>query len=77
MVTVNKRVLKTHSINLRLTLCNVVSNANIDEMVTKPTERLYILRVLKQVGIPSGNLLYDTLNSGMLLYHLVSSKQQD
>ena len=36
-----------HSINLRLMLCNVMWNGNINKMVTKPSKRLYILRVLK------------------------------
>ena len=36
-----------HSINLRLILCNVMWNGKINKMVTKPSKRLYILRVLK------------------------------
>ena len=46
-----------HSINLRLMLCNVMWNGNINKMVTKASKHLYILRVLKQAGIPCSDLL--------------------
>ena len=59
-------------------LCNVMWNGNINKMVTKASKRLYILRVLKQAGIPCSDqrppqclICFDTLSSGVLLCHLV------
>ena len=43
---------------LCLALCNTLKwNDNINEIVTKASKRLYILRVLKGAGVPSSELL--------------------
>lgn len=43
---------------LGLTLCNTLKwNDNINEIVTKTSKRLYILRVLKGAGVPPSDLL--------------------
>ena len=60
---------------LGLTLCNTLKwNDNIKEIVTKTSKRLYILRVLKQAGIPSSDHLngYFALVRSVLEYCCVT-----
>ena len=60
---------------LGLALCNTLKwNDNINEIVTKASKRLYILRVLKGVGVPSSELLnvYFALIRSVLEYCCVT-----